>query len=205
LLTESEEALSLFPNQAFVYFCNGLAKMEKNQDEEALEIFNAGLNLIINNDLLKIQFYTSIGDLYHKMKKNKESDEAFEEALKLDPKNALVLNNYSYYLSVRSENLEKAEKMSLLSNQLDPENANSQDTYGWILYKEKKHQEAKEWLEKALKNDGEKSATLLEHLGDILFQLGDAENALIYWQKAKSAGEGSEMLNKKISEKKLYE
>lgn len=205
LLTESEEALSLFPNQAFVYFCNGLAKMEKNQNEEALEIFNAGLNLIINNDLLKIQFYTSIGDLYHKMKKNKESDEAFEEALKLDPKNALVLNNYSYYLSVRSENLEKAEKMSLLSNQLDPENANSQDTYGWILYKEKKHQEAKEWLEKALKNDGEKSATLLEHLGDILFQLGDAENALIYWQKAKSAGEGSEMLNKKISEKKLYE
>jgi hypothetical protein len=39
----------------------------------------------------------------------------------------------------------------------------------------------------------------------VLYRLGEPEKALEYWNKAKAKGEGSELLNKKISEKKLIE
>jgi predicted negative regulator of RcsB-dependent stress response len=42
----------------------------------------------------------------------------------------------------------------------------------------------------------------LEHYGDILFLKGDKENAVAQWQKAKSAGNQSDKLNRKINEKK---
>ena len=93
--------------------------------------------------------------------------------LEINPKDTYVLNNYSYYLSLRNMDLDKAEAMSRKANELDPNNGNSQDTYAWILYASKKYTEAKEWIEKAILNGGEKNAVILEHYGDILFKLGD--------------------------------
>jgi hypothetical protein len=49
------------------------------------------------------------------------------------------------------------------------------------------------------------SAEVLEHYGDVLYKLGDHEKALEYWIKAKNKGQGSDFLEKKIMEKKLYE
>ena len=58
---------------------------------------------------------------------------------------------------------------------------------------------------KALENGGSKNDIILEHHGDILFKLGDKENAYQSWLKAISIGSGSEFLQKKIADKKLYE
>ena len=58
---------------------------------------------------------------------------------------------------------------------------------------------------KALSNTQGKSGTLLEHYGDILFKMGDTLKALEYWQQSKDAGDGSEFLDKKLQEKKLFD
>ena len=51
------------------------------------------------------------------MKKEYESsDSLFELSLKINPSNPTVLNNYSYYLSLRGVDLEKAKEMSFNSN-----------------------------------------------------------------------------------------
>jgi len=205
LLKESEEALSLFPNDAPFYLFNGIAKAQKKQYEEAVKILLSGSKLVIDDDLTLRDFYSQLGDCYHELKNNEESDKYYEKALAIDPKNSFVLNNYSYYLSVRGEKLEKAETMSKLSNELTPNQASFQDTYAWILYKEGKFNDAKEWLEKAMTNGGDKNGTILEHYGDVLFKLGQTEKAIDFWNKAKAAGEASDLLDKKISEKKLYE
>jgi Tfp pilus assembly protein PilF len=114
------------------------------------------------------------------------------------------MNNYSYYLSLRKDSLMKAEKMSRLSLQIDPNNSSYQDTYGWILYQQEKYEEAKIWIERAIQN-GEVSGVVLEHYGDVLYKLNQRDLALEYWHKAKVAGNGSEFLNKKIEDQKLYE
>jgi len=43
----------------------------------------------------------------------------------------------------------------------------------------------------------------LEHLGDVLFMLGNNEQALEMWQEAKTLGANSDALDKKIKSKKL--
>ena len=116
-----------------------------------------------------------------------------------------MLNNYSYYLSLRKLNLDKAEAMSKKCNELEPNNNSYQDTYGWILYQMKKYDDAKVWVGKAVDNGGRNNGTLLEHYGDILYQLGNKDEALKYWIDAKKAKGTSELIDKKIADKKLYE
>lgn len=41
--------------------------------------------------------------------------------------------------------------------------------------------------------------------GDILYKLDDHEKALEYWKKALNKGKGSDFLEKKVKEKKLFE
>ena len=205
MLSESEEALTLFPTQPTIYLFNGIAKIQNKKYQEAIDMLNSGLKLVVDNNPLLGQFYSNLGDANYKLKNLKESDLAFDKSLEFEPKNTYVLNNYGYYLSLRNDSLEKAERMSLLSNQIDSNNSSFQDTYAWILYKQARFNEAKKWLEKAMINGGDKSAVILEHYGDVLYKLGDIETAINYWQKAQKAGKGSDFLEQKIIEKKLIE
>lgn len=205
LLESTNEAKEYFPNQSLVYFFNGLANQQLKNLNEAETAYLRGVKMAGENNALKGQFYSNLGDLYNDLNKFALSDEYFEKALELDGKNAYVLNNYSYYLSLRGENLEHAAEMSLKSNQLVPNSSSFLDTYAWILYKSAKYSEAKEWQEKAIRASDEVSGTLLEHLGDILFKLGEVDKALEEWKKAMNVGGGSELLPKKLSDKKLYE
>lgn len=205
LAAETDKALELFPNQPIVYFFNGLAYSQLKEYDKAAKVLNAGKDLAVGNIALKVQFYSSLGDAYNSLEKYKESDKAFEEALKYDEDNSYVLNNYSYYLSLRGEKLERAKEMSLHSNELDPNNTSFQDTYAWILYVSGDYKEALVWIEKAYESGGSESAVILEHFGDILFKLGRTDEAVGYWQKALEKGSDSESLPKKIADKKLYE
>ncbi|NLN73883.1 MAG: tetratricopeptide repeat protein [Bacteroidales bacterium] len=67
---------------------------------------------------------------------------------------------------------------------IEPNNANSQDTYAWVLFKANKIDEALIWIEKAVKNSLNQSATILEHYGDILKKLGRDAEAKDAWQRA---------------------
>jgi len=52
---------------------------------------------------------------------------------------------------------------------------------------------------------GSNNGTIIEHYGDVLYKLGDKEQALEQWKKAKELGDTSEFIDKKIADKKLYE
>lgn len=205
LLIATNEAKEYFPNQALVYFFNGLAYQQTKDLVEAEKSFLRAVKMSGDNAALKGQSYSSLGDVYNDLGHYSKSDEYFDLALELDGKNAYVLNNYSYYLSLRNDQLDKAAEMSMRANELSPNNSSFLDTYAWILYQSAKYQEAKEWQEKALKASDEKSGTLLEHMGDILYKLNQVDQALEYWKEAALTGEGSAVLEKKILDKKLYE
>lgn len=203
LQAHSAECIELFPNQPLPYFFNGLSNISLKQYDKAIQSLNDGLEFVYNNNPLMIQMYSSLGEAYNAIKEYDKSDKAYEDALKVDPDNTVILNNYAYYLSLRKKNLEKAEKLSRRSNELAPNNRSYIDTYGWILYQLGKYQEAELWLARAVKM-GAKSA-ISEHYGDVLYKLNKKDEALKYWQEAKTAGAGSELLNKKIADKTLYE
>src|SRR3569832_436224 len=157
-----------YPDQPSTYFFNGFAKIQKKKYKEAIDVLNTGLKMVVDNKELEEGFYTSLGDAYNELKKYAESDESYDKALEINPKSANTLNNYAYYLSLRGEKLDKAEQMSKQSNELQPKQSSYEDTYGWIMYKMGKFNEAKTWIEKALADGSDKSAAVLEHYGDIL-------------------------------------
>lgn len=205
LFNESKAAIELFPNQPSFYFFHGFAAIQKKEYREAVKTLEEGKELVIDNNPLLEQFYSTLGDAYNSLKDYVNSDSSYEKALLINPDNVYVLNNYSYYLSLRKENLERAEKMSKRSNELEPDSPSFLDTYGWILYQLGRYEEAENWIEKALAAGADNNGTILEHYGDILFKLNDKNGALNYWNRAKNAGEGSELLDKKIAEKLLIE
>lgn len=203
--TTSEKALELFPTMPSFYLFNGVAHLQREEYEAAIESLEAGIDLVVENFGQLAQFYASLGDAYHAIDKHKASDEAYESSLSVQEDNAYVLNNYSYYLSVREENLERALEMSKRANELQPGEATFQDTHAWVLYKLERFAEAREWLEKALNSGGVTDGTILEHYGDVLFQLGRKEEALEYWQQAAEAGGASDNIEKKIADRQLHE
>jgi tetratricopeptide (TPR) repeat protein len=200
-----KKAIEVFPNEALIYLFKGGAEMQKKEYDKAVKSFAKGEKMSADKDKQRAEFLSNLGDAYHSLNKNAESDSAYDHALKLDPENATVLNNYSYYLSKRKANLEKAKEMSAYSNKLQPDYPSFLDTYAWILFQLNDFEGAKDWQDKALKAGGDKSGTILEHYGDILFKLGKKEDALDYWKKAKEVGTDSGTIDRKITEQKYIE
>lgn len=204
-ISDGETALSIFPNQAGLYLYTGIAYAQLQKHDKAIAYLKNALTLESEDKEVLSQVYSALGDSYNAVKRFKESDQAYDKALEIDPDNTYTLNNYAYYLSLRGENLAKAEQMSRRSNELDPGNASFEDTFAWILFKMKKYSEARVWIEKAISNDKDNSSIQVEHYGDILFHLGEPDQALAQWKKALQAGAKSQLLQKKINEKKYFE
>lgn len=201
---DGEEALSVFPNQAPLYLYTALAYNQQQNYSKAVAYLKNAAELQPDNKSFLIRIYSGLGDAYNHLKRFRESDEAYEKALELDSQDSYVLNNYAYYLSLRGENLAKAAEMSKRCNELRPGNASFEDTYAWVLFKQKKYREARQWIEKAIKTNGS-SGVQFEHYGDILFNLGEKNQAVRQWLKAKESGVRSDILDKKINEKKFFE
>lgn len=201
LLKHTNMAIEIFPNQAMFYVYKGIALRQKKQYDEAIHQYKTATDYAIdNNNLLEI-IYTELAEIYNEIKNYSESDKYFEYALTVNPDNSLVLNNYAYYLAIRKEKLDKAEKMSKRSLELSPDNPNYLDTYAWILYQQKKYKEAEAILKPIV--DKKTSPVLLEHYGDILYRLNKPSEAVEYWKKAKEAGNTSDSLQKKIDTQQL--
>ncbi len=201
----SEAAMDLFPNKAFVYYMNGLANAKLNRPDDAQDALEQATLMAGNNGKLLFDIQLQKGLVLHELKQYDASNAAFEAALKLNPKDGDALNAYSYCLALRGDHLEKARDMAKQANDLNSQNADYQATYGWVLYKMKNYSEAKNWLGKALGNSGGNDPILLEHYGDVLFQMNDIESAIQYWIKAQDKGGASELLDKKIADRRLYE
>ncbi|MEL7144851.1 MAG: tetratricopeptide repeat protein [Bacteroidota bacterium] len=204
VIVHVEKAKEVFPNQAVLYLYGGTAYLMKKQYANAVDELERGSRYARRNPELAQTILGQLGDAYHSIGDNQKSDSAYEKALELNGSNAYVLNNYSFYLSLRGEKLGQALKMSEKLVAAFPENPSYLDTHAWVLYKNGDFKDARKVLEKALRiNDG--NGTIIEHYGDVLFKLGRKEEAVVQWQKAKSVGQTSDLIDKKIADRKLYE
>lgn len=203
----SDKALRIFPNQAAIHYYSGLAAYNKEDYPKAITTLNRAIDMLPDEDTdMHSRIYATLGEIYNTTKEYKLSDENYRKSLTALPDNFLVLNNFAYFLSVRGENLDEAERMSRRSLEIVPNEPTFMDTYGWILYKQGKYTKAKEYIQKAIdKNPDNADGTLYEHMGDILYRLDDKQKAVEYWQKAKEKGTENPLIDKKIQEQKLYE
>ncbi|WP_420316684.1 tetratricopeptide repeat protein [Ekhidna sp.] len=202
LVVHSEKALEYFPNQALLYYFSGTGYLIKNDYKKAVRMLEQGRKFTIDPNLLTV-FYGQLGDAYNGLEEHEKSYKSYDKALENSPDNDHVLNNYSYFLSLANKDLDKALEMSTKLVEHHPENPTYLDTHGWVLYTTGKYKESKKFLEKAVSLD--EDGTVIEHYGDVLFQLGQIEEAIQQWERARDLGNASELIEKKIADRKLYE
>ncbi len=199
----SERSIEFFPNQGIFYYLNGMAQLVEKNYPESIASLEQGKKLMSGSNDLISNINAQLGDAYNGLQDHAKSDAAYEEALEFNPDFDHVLNNYSYFLSLRKEKLDKAKKMSSRLVKRNPDNPTYLDTHGWVLYTLGEYKEAKEYLEKAVEEDA--NAVIIEHYGDALFKLGDIDNAVKQWERAKGLDDSLELIDKKIADRKLYE
>ncbi len=193
---DCSKMIELFPQYPTPYIYHGVASKNLGQLNESLVLAKKGVSLATDEESL-VSLLSNLGDIAYYSGDFNLCDSAFEAVLALTPENALAMNNYAYFLSLRSKDLDKAENLSKRSLIFDPKNPASLDTYAWILFMKGDYKEAKIQIEKSLEV-WPNSAEVVEHYGDILFRLGDKSSALTQWKKAVTLGAKSNALDKKI-------
>ncbi len=205
MIKHSAEAIEYFPNIPLFYFFNGISNFQLSKYTQAKKSLEFGYSILPKNDPLLSDFLTFIGEVYYKLDDKETAYSYFDKLLDADPGNLMVMNNYSYYLSLDKANLQKAREMSLQTIQKEPENSTYLDTYAWILFEMKQYSEALKYIKKAVDFDSTRSGVIIEHYGDILYFNDDAEGALEQWKRVKTIGNGSDKLDEKIVSGKYIE
>lgn len=117
-------------------------------------------------------------------------DKAYEilsAQLKKKPASAGLNNDLGYILASHDRKLDEAERMIRKAVELEPENSSFLDSMAWVLYKEKKYKEAKEYMLKAVAQERGKNTELMEHMGDIQIALGEKADAKKSYEAALAA------------------
>lgn len=204
MFNRSVEAIKYFPEEPLPYALAGISFLMRKKYSEAILYFEKGAKLSDDKVVLKSQFYAYLADCYYNIDSVKIAFDMFDHVLKINPNDILVLNNYAYYLSLRNEKLDLAEKMSSRAVSLESDNATYLDTYAWVLYKRNNYSQARYYIKLAIEKTKEPSGVLYEHYGDILFKSGEVEKAIEMWKKALEVGdEVSDELKLKVETGKM--
>lgn len=203
LYTVSSTAIDSFPKHALFYLFKGISCIQTEKYEESLDVLKNGLKHVENNPDLENDFYTYLGETYNELKEYDKSDYYFDLVIKKDSVNLYVFNNYAYYLSLREDKLEYAEQLSRKTIEAEPTNSTYLDTYAWILFKQKKYQDALYYIQKAYDLGGYENPEIVEHYGDISYFTGDKEKAKKLWELARDLGSTDKNLLLKIKTGKI--
>ena len=176
-----QKAVQINPSDVNALSAYGYTLNQLKENDEAIKYLNKALNLSPDN----VSLLGTLGLIYDGEQNWEACDSIYEKALSIDSANALINNNYAYSLSERGIKLDKALKMAKIAIGADSLNSSYLDTMGWVYFKLGKYQEAKIYIEKALKIGGE-SSVILEHLGDVTFKLGNTDQAKKIWEKSYS-------------------
>lgn len=205
LYEEGQKSLELYQDKPRLYLLTAIGAIQTEHADTAIVILKEGIKKFTDNKEMMIEFYGQLGEAYHQTKNYERSDYYFEKVLEQDPTNLLIANNYSYYLSLRGENLDRALELSKGTLDKEPANPVYLDTYAWVLYKMGRYDKAHKYIEKALKNSTSDDPDLLEHYGDILFKKGKKEKAVEMWKRSLANGNKSEQIRFKIQNKEFPE
>ncbi|HEX4737874.1 MAG TPA: tetratricopeptide repeat protein [Allosphingosinicella sp.] len=112
-----------------------------------------------------------------------EAKAALQEAHKLAPHEAVVLNYLGYSQLERRQNIGEAETLIREASALQPDDSSITDSLGWAMYVKGDLPQAIELLEKAAQGQPA-DASINEHLGDAYYTAGRHYEARYAWRAA---------------------
>jgi tetratricopeptide (TPR) repeat protein len=176
---------------------------QAGKDAEAAKTYENILKRLHNNKDMKAEERDELVDTVRYILSNvyvdlKQIDKAAAELQRLakkHPDDPGYQNDLGYIWADHDMHLAKAEKLIRHALELDrkrrqknpeadqSENGAYLDSLGWVLFKQKKYKEAREVLEKAVKEKGGQHIEIFDHLGDACMALGERQAAIQAWRR----------------------
>ncbi|MDH5345908.1 MAG: tetratricopeptide repeat protein, partial [Gammaproteobacteria bacterium] len=158
--------------------------------DEALEQFDKAVAYRPDEEGL----YLSRAELLLSMDRISDAIGQYRMAVKRWPESALSLNALGYTLADRTDQYDEAERLIRKALRKEPDSAAIIDSWGWVLYKQGKNDEALEYLEQAYEKlrDPEVAA----HIVEVLWALERKIEAVAALEEAEALFPEDEMLTK---------
>ena len=109
-----------------------------------------------------------------------------------DPEHAEALNALGYTLADRTDRLEEAYELVERALALEPDVSHIVDSMGWVLYRLGRHAEAADYLRRSY--ELEPDPVVAAHLGEVLWMLGNQDDARTLWNAALEEAPDNEVL-----------
>ena len=184
LMIKGEECATRFNTSLFAKILYANGALENGKYSIALEELRKAEILAGDNKESIIQVLTMRADVYYRMKDYPKAFEIFEEAIKFNKDDMIIINNYAYYLAEQNMKLKEAEAMAKMVIEKEKGNTTYLDTYAWVLFKRGKLNKAAKIMEEII-NAGEKpDAEWFEHYGFILKKQKKCAEAVENWKIA---------------------
>ena len=174
--------------QVRIYLAREQVLRDSGQPEQALELLSAALIDIPDHpDLLYARgLVTAIMD------RVAEHERDMRRLIEIDPENAHAYNALGYTLADKTDRLAEALELIEKALTLLPGDPFILDSLGWVHYRRGDLDLALEYLRLAM--DQRPDAEIAAHLGEVLWQLGDQDQAIAAWQDGKQADPDNRVL-----------
>ncbi len=184
-----EEGLRRCPQKLRIYLVLGGVAQLQGDEEKALALWQKALTLPIVKEnaedaTLRASILASMGDLYYERRNVDKAFDLYENALRYNQNDAMILNNYAYYLGLEGKKLKQALSMVQKANEIAEDNPTILDTYAYLLMLNKDYVMAEIYIRRAIEHADPPKAALFRRYADILEVQGKKNEAIIQREKA---------------------
>ncbi len=171
-----------------MYLVEGEILSQIDWNEQAFQLYSEYLGS--QPDDVEILYARAL--VAERLDRLQQAEKDFRHVLKLEPDNARALNALGYTLADRTDRYQEALGYVQKALAQTPDDPAVIDSMGWVLYRLGRLQEAREYLQKAY--DMTKDSEIAAHLGEVMWALGDRDQAKALWGAARKADPGDRVL-----------
>ncbi|MDA9091756.1 tetratricopeptide repeat protein [Pelagibacteraceae bacterium] len=188
-----------------IYEIFDYAEFLKNNEryQDSIKYYSKLIKLIDKKHNLYGQVLDGRGVAYERTEQWKKAEIDLLSSLSVFPDNAFVINYLAYSWIEKGTNIEKSLEMLKKANQLEANNGYITDSLGWALYKLKKYEEAKKYMQLAVRLMAS-DPVINDHFADVLWMNNNFLQARHYWNYVLKLKKTDEKLKKKITNKLLF-
>ncbi|MGA7834995.1 MAG: tetratricopeptide repeat protein, partial [Acidimicrobiales bacterium] len=166
--------------QRGIWFAIGQMDVRLHRWKDAGDAFDKGDPLATKKDDRTYLFFLK-GELEERQKHMEQAEQYFQQALNLDPENAMTLNYLGYMWADKGIKLPEALKMIRKAVDKEPWNGAYLDSLGWVYFKMGEYELAEDNLRQAVDRD-QSDPTVHMHLGDLYEKTGRIRMAAAQWE-----------------------
>ena len=188
-----------------VYIIFDFAEFLKNNEKfnDSIIYYSKALKLINTQHPLFHEIMDGRGLSYERLGEWKKAENDLLNSLKLMPNQAYVINYLAYSWIEKGINIEKSLNMLMRANELKRNDGYIIDSLGWAYFKLKKFDEAKLYLQQAVKLMPS-DPVVNDHYADALWMTGKKIQARYYWNYVLQLKDTEDKLKKNIRDKVIY-